>query len=377
MKLYNFIILSVIFSVSCNSNNEKPAYNIHETGEYLSFPVPDSIYPYAYEVVYLDNGNDGVLYYLSTSNTITKYNINDCSINKIINLDEKGDNGVGKCYGMTIIDEDLFFVAPKFTRRFYKVNDKGDVLERYSYGNSNQMISPPAVGEGLDFISLNNEEILIPQTLIGNVFNKSRDELRAFKTFLIYNLENGNIDKQGASMPYADDNVLNRDWEYSFAKNNDQLVVSFGGYHDIFVTTNLTEYKQIPCKSENFFGTPGYIATGQDIIEQMRSVAENCTYGDIIWDTYRKLYYRLYKIGQKLDNDSNIKEERNFPGQIGVMVLNEDFEILADKLLSPNTYCKYNYFVNRDGLYLSLSPKAEAYDLDYLTFELIKISEND
>lgn len=213
--------------------------NIHETGEYLSFPVPDSNYPYAHEILYLGNKNDDFLYYLSTSNTITKYNINDCSTSKIIILNEKGDNGVGKCSGMTIIDEDLFYQAPRFTRRFYKVNDNGDVLERYSYGNSNQITSSPAVGEGLDSISLNDEEILIPQTLIGNVFYKSRDEPRAFKTFLIYNFENGKIDKQGASMPYADYNVLNRNWSYSFAKNNDQLVVSFGGYHDIFVTNNL------------------------------------------------------------------------------------------------------------------------------------------
>jgi hypothetical protein len=58
------------------------------------------------------------------------------------------------------------------------------------------------------------------------------------------------------------------------------------------------------------------------------------------------------------------------------MVLNEQLEVITEKLFENQAYLPNNAFVGREGLYLSMNhPENEANKEEYLSFKLLKLEE--
>ena len=96
-------------------------------------------------------------------------------------------------------------------------------------------------------------------------------------------------------------------------------------------------------------------------------------YGDLIYDSYRKVYYRFAYPKVSLNKDMNWWGKAVYGRKkFSVMVLDEDFHVIGETLFPEGIYNSFVFFINKDGLYISRDYKigmAEQSE-DYLTFEL-------
>ena len=114
----------------------------------------------------------------------------------------------------------------------------------------------------------------------------------------------------------------------------------------------------------------------QDTEQGPRLYLELPRYGDLIYDPYRKVYYRFAYPKVSLDRNTNWWGKAVYGRKkFSVMVLDEDFHVVGETLFPEGIYNSFVFFVNEDGLYISRDYKigtAEQSE-DYLTFELFQL----
>lgn len=372
------IILSMIFFNSCNNKNSQIINNnciLQESGEIISFHVPDSIFPFASSITYQKEDTVDFLYFLSNKNQILTYRLPSMKLYSITTLDYQGDNGVGKCNGLVPISDSLFLINSRSKKSLLYVDNKGRIAHTIDYSHI-KTASPPFTRQGLRCHFLNDKKILIPQSMSGFIFQKSKSEVNDYKIFLLYDPKDNSFFETGMTYPYIDEPKITRDWNFSVTQNDDAFIISFNSYHDLFITKDFKNYERKHCESKNFYGIPGLSTNSQNPNEIIESIIKNCTYYDIIWDKYNNIYYRIYKIGnQKIESNTDIFELNKYPDKIGVMVLDENFNIIVDQLLTPSRFIPYNYFVSSKGLYMALGPNCKDYDINSIQFELLKLKK--
>lgn len=89
---------------------------------------------------------------------------------------------------------------------------------------------------------------------------------------------------------------------------------------------------------------------------------ENDSYANIIYDKYKKIYYRIAELGCEYSN--SIGWHKN----IVIITMNEHFEIIEETNIGEcNSNYRYSMFVNKNGLHIP-----EKTSEDYLSFKVYK-----
>lgn len=143
----------------------------------------------------------------------------------------------------------------------------------------------------------------------------------------------------------------------SICTNGKQFVYSFFDTDDIYVTDlDYTTLKRVKAKSK-------YLSPLEFKSQKVDyASANNCTemeeprYGNILYDPYRKVYYRIAYPKAEIEKGINCFELSSFGGKnFSVIILNEDLEIIGETLMPDYTYNPTLCFVRPDGLYISES----------------------
>ena len=161
---------------------------------------------------------------------------------------------------------------------------------------------------------------------------------------------------------------------FSQCMNDDQeFVYSFFADDNIYITDKShTQWRKINAPSE-LRGEFLKNTMNPTMDDYLKFNIETSAYLWITYDKYRKCYYRLVATGSEYDADSDLMQQVNYP-DLSLMVLNANLEVVNETLLDQK-YNYKNYFINPDGLYLSLSnPANELYEEDMLRFQLIELN---
>jgi len=105
-----------------------------------------------------------------------------------------------------------------------------------------------------------------------------------------------------------------------------------------------------------------------------KHINENYLYANIIYNPFKKRYYRFVYLPNKDYNPNKNFEITDV--KFAIMVFDKDFNHIADsKILNLKpTYIPFDYFVTKEGLWLSTNnPKNPTYNEDELHFELFSI----
>lgn len=106
----------------------------------------------------------------------------------------------------------------------------------------------------------------------------------------------------------------------------------------------------------------------------------NCeipTYGNLIYDKYRRLYYRFAFPETELeDGEDHMEIIHNGRKLFSIMVLDEDLNVLGETIFPEYTYNPNLFFISKNGLYLSVSHfKRPDFDENMLRFQKIELIE--
>ncbi|GHT70444.1 hypothetical protein AGMMS50239_38830 [Bacteroidia bacterium] len=101
-------------------------------------------------------------------------------------------------------------------------------------------------------------------------------------------------------------------------------------------------------------------------------------YGNMIYDKYRNIYYRLaYPKVELEDGVDYISLTSQGRKKFSIIILDEKFNIIGETLFPEYTYNSTVLFVHQDGLYICNNhPKNPEFNEDILSFQCFELTKN-
>ena len=114
-----------------------------------------------------------------------------------------------------------------------------------------------------------------------------------------------------------------------------------------------------------------------DFNQTLKAICEMASYQNILYDKYRKVYYRFAYPETELESNLNYMQIlHNGKKEFSIIILDEDLNIIGETKFPPFTYVPHICFIREDGLYISTSHfMREDYSDDILRFQLIELQQ--
>ena len=229
-------------------------------------------------------------------------------------------------------------------------------------------------------IYFNNGKMYIPQTINMRLGNKVMEKS---PVYVVVDTVKNVLSPFPIKFPpiMSSDDVtkpsLGNELSYSCCLNDkDQFVFSFFFDEDIYVVSLQDgEMKKIKVKSR-YIDKPAIKENPpQDFDGAMKASSEIPCYGNLIYDKYRKVYYRFVYLKADLDGEKNYLNIWQYGRKsFSIMILNEDFDVIGETRFPDFTYISTLHYIGKDGLYLSDSHyKNPSFDENKLRFRRFKL----
>lgn len=377
MKKYFYLFLIITVSlISCQEKKE--TYTLKKTNKRLSFQLDSHTrnYPKSLFLYKDSNGDEYLTFQNPQKNEILFYNINTELLDFKTVYNIEGSNGVGFMWGYYIHNLDSIFITSRDIPEIYLTNRDGIVLDKYSYETASDK-TPLGIYCSISFLSIpailkENKLYIMPSCNRHNSTNPICATI--------------NLDtKEVKTLPYSypifpnTDNKMKRAGIELYVSRcyngKDQFVYSFYFNEDLFIaTTDHNNINKIKTKSSYF----NKVIVPDDYGNmEFKEMCEISNYGNIYYDHYREVYYRIAY--PKTEIDKNIKPlelmdfgRKNF----SIIILDKDLNYIGETIFPDFTYNSTLLFIHEDGIYISnshyLNPQYSDDKLEFVCFELTK-----
>ncbi|MDR2120529.1 MAG: DUF4221 domain-containing protein [Tannerella sp.] len=321
----------------------------------LSFPLDKntkssvfSLFPYT-DV----NGKEYLTFQNPGHEEILFYDMESCLPEFKIRLEREGSNGTGRVGGYHVHNMDSIFLTALGAPIIYIVDSGARVKDKFRYDKATD-------GTTLgDFPA--SSSVYKPMVVIGNrlfIFprpNRHQDVNPLCCAVDLADKSVYGLEVQFPKFPFVRETfkAAGAETEFSSCFNGDGFAYSFYYDEDILVADAAhSTSRRIKAKSR-YISRVGY---PNDKASTPREICENADYGNMIYDRYREVYYRIAYPRTEVDNDVSLWELiQNGRKTFSIVILNKDFEVIGETRFPDYTYNSMVWFVRADGLYLSAS----------------------
>ncbi len=309
---------------------------------------------------YFNNGNEEFLMALNPIiNSVDKYSLDDGNLSKRIKFPREGPEGINSVLqGFTYASSDSIFVFIKGSLRgSIIINESGEFVKRLT----------PLLDKSAHFGLVNHVSTAgNPTRLFGN-----RLHFMQFPLFDVYNPSNIN-GKYPLSLEYdlTKDQIFydstitypevywDKIWpvyDLVFSREiiSDSIYLVSWPILDslIVVDKRNNQIKKVSAKSSFFSSKQVSLNAAPNQAEQNEIVLGQFRYRQIIFDSYRKLYYRL--VTHPLDETINKAFIPNIDEQkFSIIVLDENFNFIKEVVFPSKSYSPFNVYVGEKGIIL-------------------------
>ena len=121
-----------------------------------------------------------------------------------------------------------------------------------------------------------------------------------------------------------------------------------------------------------------YTKMPDDFNRILKKTCESAGYGRILYDEYRKVYYRIAYAETELESGLDYRKILHTgKAEFSIIILDEDLNVLGETKFPAFTYVPHICFIREDGLYISTSHfMREDYSDDWLRFQRIELVKN-
>lgn len=223
--------------------------------------------------------------------------------------------------------------------------------------------------------------VMIDSCIYLNQYLKSKNDgydgndLASYPIAVEVNMKNGMAQKLPLKYPKLwAKKLLYPIFDYSREFDGKNFIFSFNVSDYIYVTDDNISFEKYLCKSEylksepiNYYNPDPYIAKKQNV--------ENASYGSVLYDKYRNVYYRFVYPQCELSKQDDLSEAFKTRKQFSIIILNSKFQIIGESLFPENIYMPRMFFIKEDGLYISNNnfnnPEFNENALKFQRFELV------
>jgi hypothetical protein len=362
--------ITSFFYYGCgNSGGEQSEYKFQlKEDEHISFLIDSLTSNITSAVGYFsEEGQEVIYFYNRPSHTILYFDLAKKVLVHQIPLTEQGPNTVHHPVDFQRISEDSMLIMPAYTKRMYLVNRKGEVLKRYDF-TKNLPPGTPWKSEPIFFFDRYKTKCLIHTFPLGA--HRQPNDFYAIPVGAVFDYQVEQTKPNLFAYPevYQKGNVWGS-YQAIYRQTIDeegQAILSFPMDGKVYVKSldgaSLGEH-EATCDAFTKSPTP-IKASGDDEEYNIQTDA----YEDIVYDSYRKVYYRFATKGR-----AELPEKRVVSGAIYkpayVIILDKNFNKIGETRLPENRHNVQSFFVGKKGLYISDShPDNPTNREDRLTF---------
>ena len=321
------------------------------------------------------NGIEYITFQNQERNEILLYDIATCQLKKKIKYEIEGNNGVGFMWGYYIHNLDSIFLTSRDLPEIYLTDSSGYVKNKYLYNKANDNINIDNYCS-ISFLYmpmiLKNDNLLIarkcnrhikPNPICASIDLKTNE----VKTY----------PQEYPILPNTDNKYKKAGIELYFSRcyNNENFIYSFYYDEDLYIQDQ-THSQLIKKKAKSSFIEKVIIPDDYGKTT-MKEMCEIPNYGNILYDSYRDVYYRITYPKVEIDKQIKPLELMDFGRKrFSIMILDHNLDIIGETLFPDNTYNSTLMFVKKDGLYISdshyLNPNFSDDVLSFRKFVLTK-----
>lgn len=376
--IFNILLFAVLLSCNNKDNVRNDDYTLSPSEDCISIPIDDNTSCYSTSI-FTHTTSKGVTY-LTMENTQTNelafYNLDSLKLSKKIKIDQTGPNGIGRIMGHYVIDLENILVYSVNRLSICKIDGSGKLLNTYNLqSNSDIFVPHPPVSKIYNPIVKIDSCIYLYQALMNKTEGYDGDELEKYPLCIEINLKNEQAKTLPLTYPrlWESKNVYNK---YTASRDYDgeNFIYSFFISDFIHVTSDNKIFKKYDCRSKYTKGQLINYYT-PDINAMKREDIENASYGSVVYDKYRKVYYRFFYPKCELDKNEDISILSKTKKEFSIIILDSKFNIIGESLFPENRYIPEMFFVTKDGLYLSENNfKSSSFDENTLVFRRLELN---
>ncbi len=325
-----------------------------------------------------DEFNNEFLFLLnSQTNSVHKFDLNSGEQVAVYEFEVQGPEGVGRLEGFDLIGNNRLVLISEVDYRVSiatveQANEVKVVQSIRLLGGGKDIRFTPLVNSNSRIIEKNGKVFFTAVPFIDPVQNSA---YKAGKSLISLNLADSTIEELNT---YTEKYLGRWPSYYSYPSTAyniqaEKLITSLPGEEQLIAFNP----DQISSKSY-YRAKPAYFEKGdlKPLTDEVRTdqgaskfVTQNSSYGRILFDSYRNVYYRFteYPYGESIE-----RRGLSYRGRInGVIILDQNFNIIKEvEKLTPNPVNMA--FVGKKGLYIKQSMKGEEDVLRYrvINFEL-------
>lgn len=334
-------------------------YSIHIDSTCLPNPFPEESFG-NYTTYYIHNDTTFLVAESCTDNKLYVYNLGNFS-NAILDDDRLR---CGRSHNICFLS----------TKTFWRLEENGNLTE-YNNGNytnydnltSNHQLKNLGLWQGalLDYSNeitfFNDSTIMFPLDVNPDYNNKafSRHNF-GYPITGLYNINTKKVSYEGITYPKLlfDKNygLFTKIEQYCLGEN---ILYAFVPLPEIWRYNQnkktierfivKSEYDTAPTPALNFKRTP----KTKDLVFQHFKTSPH--YRRLVYDPYRNLFYRFYALSLPEKNEDGLYttyQDRKY----SVMILDKDFNVLAERILPEACFFLYFAVPTKDGLYINYGP---------------------
>ena len=391
MSIKHLSLLFVLINLIACSQNKKQngdssdEYSLVPTKEYASFEVPSDVKLYM-KTLHLYTDPATKKEYLTFQN-VAEHEIlvydwdTKKKINKIL-FEKEGPNGVGRFHGYIMKSFDEIYLAEVMRPVISVMDSTGKLIKRIHYPKTTDGTRlNPSDCSTLRYIPF---EIIGDKIYITQGLNRSYGKNTVEKSKVTAVIDT--LTKKNKLLPMKYPVILSTEemrtqtvgseFKYSRDFNGEKFIYSFSYEEKIHVANLAHDSIQLISAKSRFIKSPEILGNAPGIIDLTQKLCELPMYGNLIYDKFRKVYYR-FVFHKEIYNskDEDFMELWSMGrNKFSIIILDEDFKCVGETEFPTGIYSIWAFFIREDGLYLSTSHyKNPTFSDDVLQFERIEL----
>jgi hypothetical protein len=373
---YILIVVSLIF-ITCNSQLQKTDINKYtfDVKESLSLPLDTLTGFNSSSIQNVLIGDEEFLFqlYITGSNpSISVFDLREKKLDRKIYLSQEGPNGVPNPFGLFVLNYDSIFVHAR-PLHLYLINRFGSVINRINISDGTLEIEPTVMLNTIKPAIYRDNKIYLCAELIY-----AKPIIDHSKIPVVIKLD---INTKEISYPfYRTDKYQEGQWGMTstharfyqtYNPDKDLMVHSHGNDGYVYVYDELNNMSKYYAGSSSMKEIKPYSKSKVlEPSESFRYEATTGAYNSIMYDRYRKMYYRF----TFLPVEDIATQPSVFYGRIAIIILDDNFQKVGEYVL-PKGYEHTMSFVGKAGLHIASRSKYSQ-DEDHLTFDIFVPVEN-
>ncbi|GHV51082.1 hypothetical protein FACS1894181_12470 [Bacteroidia bacterium] len=377
MKIKTITLLLLLLVItSCKQTGKTITYQLVKAEKELSFFLDDNtkssmpaffFYTGKEGKEYLTFKNDG------EGNDIVFYDMQTKEQAFKVHTEIEGNNGVGRMASYYIHNLDSIFVMAVGVQIITLIDRSATVKDKFTYYQTNDGI--PLLMFGM--VSLSQPMVILDgKMFIAPVHNRQQQTDPLCATINLADKLVYGLDVQFPKFPpySAPTRAAGHELVFSRCFDGRQFAYSFCCDEDIHIADiNHTAMRKAKAKSK-YIDRIGFL---NDNGATMEEICTNPEYGNLVYDKYRDVYYRVAYPQTEIEKGVNAREliqygRKNF----SILILDKDFNVVGETKFPDYTYNSMVWFVREDGLYISASHFMNpSYSDDWLVFHRFDLVE--